>query len=135
MKNTDNESRRGILSNLAVIRGVVTHDLVMRDLPSGAEVAQFDVSTLVEAGHRTATVSVPIAWHDPTAAARSAIAAGAEVLVVGSVRRRFFRVGAATQSRTEVVAEAVIPMRRRKQVAAALIAVGEKLVGSEAAIR
>jgi hypothetical protein len=42
------------------------------------------------------------------------------MLVVGRVRRRFFRTGAGTQSRTEVVAEAVVNARHTKRAAAAL---------------
>jgi single-strand DNA-binding protein len=38
------------------------------------------------------------------------------VVVVGSVRRRFFRVGGATQSRTEVVADRVVAARRAREV-------------------
>ncbi len=41
----------------------------------------------------------------------------AEVVVVGRVRRRWFRSGGATQSRTEVVAEGVVPRRAGKRVA------------------
>ena len=55
---------------------------------------------------------------------------GNELVVVGTVQRRFFRVGGATQSRTEVVAESVIPARRRKQVDAALDAVLDRLCPS-----
>ena len=42
------------------------------------------------------------------------------MLVVGRVRRRFFRAGGGTQSRTEVVAEAVVNARHAKRAAAAL---------------
>ena len=38
------------------------------------------------------------------------------MLVVGRVRRRFYRAGGSTQSRTEVVASAVVPLRRRAAV-------------------
>ena len=41
---------------------------------------------------------------------------GADVVVIGSVRRRFFNAGGATQSRTEVVADKVVPARRRRDV-------------------
>lgn len=44
------------------------------------------------------------------------VAIGTEVCVVGYVRRRFFRSGSATSSRTEVVAHSVVPMRRMAQV-------------------
>ena len=49
-------------------------------------------------------------------AALAAAEIGREVVVVGRVRKRFYRAGGATQSRTEVVAARVVPARRRSQV-------------------
>ena len=46
--------------------------------------------------------------------------AGDEVVVVGRVRRRFFRAGGATASRVEVEAEVVARARDRRRVQAAL---------------
>ena len=43
-----------------------------------------------------------------------------DVVVIGRVRKRFFRVGGVTQSRTEVVASRIVPTRRRAQVTKAL---------------
>ena len=108
------------LTNLAVLQGQMTNEPTRRDLPAGGVVVQFDISMQVAEGGRVVTVSSPVAWHDPGASASAVLVAGGEFLVVGSVRRRFFRVGGATQSRTEVVAGRVIPLRRRKQVDAAL---------------
>ena len=45
------------------------------------------------------------------------------VLVVGRVRRRFFRVGGSLQSRTEVVADVVLAARQRRRADAARQAV------------
>jgi single-strand DNA-binding protein len=59
-----------------------------------------------------------VSWFDPPAEA--GFEAGDEVVVVGAVRRRFFRAGGATQSRTEVVASAVLKATQRKAVAKAL---------------
>lgn len=42
------------------------------------------------------------------------------MVVIGRVRRRFFRAGGGTQSRTEVVAEAVVNARHTKRASAAL---------------
>jgi single-strand DNA-binding protein len=39
---------------------------------------------------------------------------------VGRVRRRFFRAGGTTQSRTEVVADSVVPARQAKRARAAV---------------
>ena len=46
-------------------------------------------------------VSVPLVWFDPPQ--KVSVVAGDEVSAVGTVRRRFYRAGGATQSRTEVV--------------------------------
>jgi single-strand DNA-binding protein len=116
------------LSNLAVIRGSVANDAQSRDLPGGGRVVQFDVATRVESGAKTVNVSVPIAWNDPTPAQLGVLTPGVELVVVGTVRRRFFRVGGATQSRTEVVADAVVPARRRTRVDAVLRDAAERLL-------
>jgi single-strand DNA-binding protein len=49
--------------------------------------------------------------------------------VVGRVRRRFFRAGGTTQSRTEVVADTVVPATQAKRVEAALRRAREALDG------
>jgi single-strand DNA-binding protein len=118
-------------TNVVVLRGTVRGTPTSRELPSGSSVLQFDMATAVaDPGApvgRSTTVSVPVAWTDPSDAA--AVVEGSELVVTGTVRRRFFRVGGATQSRTEVVADAVIPVRRRKQVADALAALTGRLGG------
>jgi single-strand DNA-binding protein len=62
-----------------------------------------------------------VAWFDPPASAAT-FAAGDDVVVVGRVRRRFFRAGGATASRTEVVADRVVPARAKARVRSALAA-------------
>jgi hypothetical protein len=111
--------------NLAVVCGTVHGEPTVRDLPSGTCVVQFDVATTVVDGPAARTVSVPVAWADPVDA--TFVREGAEVVVSGTVRRRFFRVAGATQSRTEVVADAVIPARRRARVRAALDVLADRL--------
>jgi|HigsolmetaAR201D_1030396.scaffolds.fasta_scaffold11197_2 single-strand DNA-binding protein len=110
--------------NVVVLRGTLTTEPRPRALPSGTALVQFDLTTRDDGG----TQSVPVAWFDPPPAA-SALTAGEEVLVVGSVRRRFFRSGGVTQSRTEVVATRVVPARRGREVAKALAAVCRRLAG------
>ena len=123
-----NESDAGeTLANVALLRGTVRGEPVTRVLPSGSVVVQFDVSTAVTSRGVSSNTSVPVAWADPTSASTACLGDGNELVVIGTVQRRFFRVGGATQSRTEVVAEAVIPVRRRKQVASALDAVIDRL--------
>jgi single-strand DNA-binding protein len=114
--------------NVAVIRGTVHSEPLVRELPGGGVVAQFDVLARIRSDGRASNLSVPIAWNDPGAARLDVLVAGVDVLVVGTVRRRFFRVGGSTQSRTEVVADAVIPARRRKQIDAALRQAADRLL-------
>jgi single-strand DNA-binding protein len=105
-------------NNLVVLRGTLVADPRLRELPSGSVLSQFDVTTRDDTG----TQSVPVAWFEPPPSGVPAVA-GDDVVVIGSVRRRFFRVGGATQSRTEVIAEQVIPARRSRQVDRSLGAV------------
>lgn len=103
--------------NVTIVRGRLSRAPEPRDLPSGDHLVAYEV-TVDQPGSRAE--SVPVVWHDPPAAAL-ALDAGDEVLVVGRVRRRFFRVtGGSTQSRTEVLAETVLPVRQAKRCRTAL---------------
>jgi single-strand DNA-binding protein len=72
-------------------------------------------------------VSVPVAWIDPAPGDLACVQQGAEIMVVGTVRRRFFRVGGATQSRTEVVAAEVVAATDRRRARRLLERLGESL--------
>ncbi len=85
--------------NVVVVQGTLSSEPRERVLPSGSVVTNWEVTTTV--GDRAQ--SVPVQWDTPTAAIRS-VAQGDEVIVAGWVRRRFFRAGGATASRTEVAA-------------------------------
>ena len=124
--NDGNE--RGALANIAIIRGVVHGDPTPRELPGGGTVVQFDVSTRSGSDGPGLAVSVPIAWNDPTAAQLAMLVPGADVTVVGTVRRRSFRVAGATQSRTEVVVDVVVPSRQHKRVSAALRQAADRIL-------
>jgi single-strand DNA-binding protein len=102
-------------TNVAVVQGQLSGPPRRRELPSGSVLVELDVTTRGDGG----SSSVPVAWFDPGALAES-LQQGDAVVVVGYVRRRFFRSGAATQSRTEVVAQRVVASSRRTQVARAL---------------
>ena len=106
--------------NIVVLVGEVTSPPVSRELPSGSVVSTFDLATVTDSGR----VSVPVSLEGETEVA----VVGAEVCVVGIVRRRFFRAGSSVASRTEVVAEAVLPMRRRAQVRKAVQKATDKLL-------
>ena len=109
--------------NVVVLAGRLSTPPAERVLQSGTRLLSLQVTTeSVEARADT----VPVAWFDPTAGALD-MQEGDEVVVVGRVRRRFFRAGTATQSRTEVVADRVIPARRAAAVRTALASAVERL--------
>ncbi len=89
--------------NVVVLHGAVSSVVDRRELASGVTVWSFDVTTK-DADDRSH--SVPVSWSDPPVSAD--VPLGAEVVVLGAVRRRFFRIGGSTQSRTEVQAETVV---------------------------
>lgn len=98
--------------NLSVVTGHLSRPPEHRTLPSGEQLVSYDLSV---AGPDDRVESVPVAWPSAPAAAADLVA-GDAVLVVGRVRRRFFRADGSTQSRTEVVATGVVPLRRRSAV-------------------
>ena len=109
-------------SNVAVLAGELSGEPRRRELPSGSVLVEFDVTTRGDSG----TGSVPVAWFDPGTAA-DGLAAGSAVVVAGHVRRRFFRAGGVTQSRTEVVATRVIVNGKPAAVAKLRKAAGDLL--------
>jgi single-stranded DNA-binding protein len=102
--------------NLTILRGHLRRAPETRTLASGEQVVGYELAA-GRSGERAEPV--PVVWHDPPAAAL-ALGAGDEVVVVGRVRQRFFRAGAGTQSRTEVVADAVVNARHAKRSRAAV---------------
>jgi single-strand DNA-binding protein len=102
--------------NVVILQGVLSRPPEARELPSGDRLVAYEVTIRPAEGPAE---SVPVAWFEAPARAAD-LAAGTEVVVTGRVRRRFFRAGGATASRTEVVAQAVIPAGQRKRVAGAL---------------
>jgi single-strand DNA-binding protein len=113
------------LTNMVVLRGVIAADPIERTLAAGGLVRQFDLRTELDTG----TTSVPVVWHDPSASDVAASTAGTEVIVVGTVRRRFFRAGGVTQSRTEVVVDRLVPARRRATTRSLLASVAKRCGG------
>jgi len=101
--------------NVAVIRGSLSRDPDLRQLPSGDRVVNYEVTVR----DVSPAESVPVVWMAPTGAWDS-LAAGDEVVVSGRVRRRFFRTSTGTASRTEVVAERVVPARQTRRVRSVL---------------
>ena len=107
--------------NVVILRGVLSRPAEQRVLPSGDLLVVYEVRTRVDDGPAD---TVPVVWSAPPG--RGLLEAGQEVVVTGRVRRRFYRAGGATQSRTEVVADAVVRAgdgrRVRKVMEAALMA-------------
>ena len=106
------------MTNLVVLVGRLARPAEGRELPSGDRLVAYEV-TVARRGARAE--GVPVVWLGAPASAVD-LDAGELVLVIGRVRRRFFRSGGATQSRTEVVADVVIPTRLAKRSRAALAA-------------
>jgi single-strand DNA-binding protein len=90
--------------NLALVAGTCSGPPDVRVLPSGSRVANLAV-TVAGHGEQPAT-SVPVAVWDPPGWVHT-LDAGDPVVVLGRVRRRFWRAGGATTSRVEVEAEIV----------------------------
>ena len=104
--------------NLAVLVGALTKTPEPRLLADGSTVWELDL-TIRREGRPAATV--PVSWAGPPQGVEPASwSSGDELFVVGAVRRRFYRAGGATVSRTDVLADAVVPTRQRKRVAALL---------------
>ena len=72
--------------------------------------------------------TVPVVWPDPPASALN-LDTDQPVTVVGRVRRRFFRTQGGTRSRTEVVADTVVPGHQGKRVDAAMEKARQRLLG------
>ena len=96
--------------NVVALIGHLTRPAEQRVLPSGDRLIELQVTTARE---NARAETVPVVWFDPPASAVS-LDVDDIVVVVGRVRRRFFRTPGGTQSRTEVVAEKVIPARSKR---------------------
>ncbi|HLI01408.1 MAG TPA: hypothetical protein VKV06_11545 [Acidimicrobiales bacterium] len=109
--------------NMVAIAGRLARPAETRILPSGSRVVGIDLTVPRE---QEPDETAPLAWTDPPAWA-SELDAGAEVVAVGRVRRRFFTAGGHTQSRTEVVVEQLVLATSRKRAGAALARVAARL--------
>jgi single-strand DNA-binding protein len=111
--------------NIVVLQGTLSRTPEIRSTPNG-DVISYEVTTRPDEGP---AVTAPVAWFDPPKAAYG-LQQGDSVTVVGQVRRRFFRTGGSTQSRTEVVADLVVSSRRKAQLATAFERVFAELEGA-----
>lgn len=88
--------------NSVILAGTVTTTPRRVELPGGTVYWTFDMTT----PHNDESLGVPVRFEGEAEPAW--LVEGAEVSLVGTVRRRFFRAGGITQSRTEVVADVVV---------------------------
>ena len=102
--------------NVSIVRGTLSRPPDTRTLASGASIVSYDVTVRPDEGPAE---TVPVSWFDPPASAAK-LGEGDEVLVTGRVRRRFYRAGGRTQSRTDVVADTVVRTTARVRAARAL---------------
>jgi hypothetical protein len=114
--------------NVVVLRGKLSRAPDERELDSGTRLVRFELT--IRNGEGSAETS-PVSWVEAPAWA-AGIAVGEEVVVVGRVRRRWFRRGPVTESRVEVAADAVIPARQRKKADAAIRQAVAAIAGTEA---
>ena len=92
--------------NVVVLAGTVAAEPVERRMPSGDEVTELRLS-VPEAGKRLLPLPIAV-WHTSVGKrALKGIAKGDDVLVYGTLARRFYRSGAGARSLTEVVATGI----------------------------
>ncbi len=105
--------------NVVVVGGVVASPQPWED--QSRRLLRFELVCHGEHGRER----VPVSWE--LSPETDGPAEGSKVLVVGRVRTRFFRSGSATHSRTEVVADAVVSIRKAKLVSTALDGAVERI--------
>ena len=101
--------------NIVILSGHLSSPPRRTELPSGTVRWNLEVSCPDPTGR---LVGVPVSWEGHVS---DTWATGTPVVVAGTVRRRFFRTGAGTQSRTEVVAASVVEVTRRRSESAAVV--------------
>ncbi len=105
---------------MAVAVGTVTREPEVRLLADGSTIVELDVKVVEEGG---VTSTVPVSW--PGGVVR--FGAGDDVVVVGRVRRRFWNAGGGPTSRTDLLADVVVPAHPAKRATGALAAAVERV--------
>lgn len=114
--------------NIVVLVGRLSSAPRQTQLPSGDERWAFELSCesdptspvpSASVAGESVTLSVPVAVAAPIAGIEQ-FDTGTELVVAGVVRRRFYRVGGVTNSRTEVVAQSVVQITARRPADKAL---------------
>jgi single-stranded DNA-binding protein len=117
--------------NVVTLQGRLARPAAERVLPSGDRLVGFEVTM---EGPQGKAETVSVVWFDAPASAAT-MDADQQVVVVGRVRRRFFQAGTATQSRTEVVADVVLPASQTRRVRTALAAAAARMEEGDYASR
>ncbi len=109
--------------NVSVLRGPISGAPEIRALKSGRRIATLAVRTPAGDGRST---SVPVTLWDPPAWVET-LASDDDVLVVGRVRRRFFRTTTGSGARTDVEADVLARARDRRRLTASLRRIDREL--------
>ncbi len=92
--------------NVVVLAGTIAAEPVERQLPSGDQVTELRLS-VPEPGRRLLPLPVTV-WHGVVGErVLQQLGKGDEVLVHGTLARRFYRSGAGARSLTEVIASGI----------------------------
>jgi hypothetical protein len=111
--------------NVVILEGRLVGLPQEKTLESGSRILTLQLTIDRRDGDARAE-SVPVAWFEPKMGWLD-FEEEQRLVVVGRVVRRFFHSGGRLQSRTEVVAERVIPSTRRASVRTALASVIERV--------
>ncbi len=103
--------------NLVVIAGRVRVEPILRSSTSDEVLLTFDLVTGEDVERRT----VPVSWQGPPRSVPK-VAPDDQILVLGTVQRRFFRAGGTTAHATDVRADMVArtPAAKRRLLVAAV---------------
>lgn len=111
--------------NVVALAGRLSRPAEEKVFDSGTRMLSLQV-TVAGAGSEARAETVPVVWFDPKSRSLD-FQEGDGVVVVGRVRRRFYRAGALTQSRTEVVADLVVAAGRAAAVRTAMATAIERM--------
>ena len=98
--------------NVVVLQGQLSSSPIVKVLESGSVLMNLELTTRVGG----VACSVPLVWFDPSESVL--LTSGDHVSLVGTVRRRFYRAGGSTQSRTEVVVELLSLTKNKRALGA-----------------
>lgn len=114
--------------NIAIVQGTVRAQPDHREGAAGDTIVSFDVKTTDTQGR---SHTVPVSWIGPQGRQPS-VSVDSVVTVIGQVRRRFYRAGGATTSRTDILAERVVKgagVRAQRAIKQALVSIVKPDIG------